>query len=152
VNDKPERNLSDYDQPFEVIHTILRDGNSKEIAKRLGKSQIAVDLWGGNPEDNRHPMPICMVVPFTLHSENNLLMEWFAHQVGGVFVKIPDGHGMIAPMAAEMGKLAKEFSDVLQQFSRSIADGKVSEKEKKAIIKQTADLVRQAVQFQRLFK
>jgi hypothetical protein len=152
VNDTRQVSLSDFEQPFEVVHHILRRGNSKAIAKHLGRTHTSVDLWGGDPEQNRHGMPASAVVPFTLAAGDTLLIEWFCEEVGGVFVRIPQAGGRAGLLGREIAKLMRESADVLEEYSKSMDDGELSQKERQACIAQLDEQIRQAVKLRSLLE
>lgn len=151
MNDSDQCCLTNFDELYEVVSYVIKRGNYKEIAKKLGRSPIYVSLWGSHP-DNRHGIPGDKVVPFCIAASNSKPIEWMASQVGLGTFKIPDVEYNISDHSVEMSRVAKEFSDVLREFSKSIKDNHLSKDEKKKIEKQAEELGIEALRFVALLR
>lgn len=149
VNDNRDTDLSRFDSLYQVIHEVIADGNSKQIASRLGKKIFCILHWGEDPDVHLKPIPSKMIVPFCHAAADNRPIQWLNEQVGGVFVEIPEAPKSVPATAKAMASVAGEFSDVAYQFSVSIKDGVISDKERDRMAHELDELIIQAVKFRR---
>lgn len=89
--------------------------------------------------DETHPLNAAKVVALTHATGNLALVRYFAEACGCVLVALPRVDPDNVDVLAHSAKAIKEFSDVLQEASKALADGRVSRDEAAAFEKQAAE-------------
>ena len=80
-------------------------------------------------------------VKITAFSGDWRILQAFAAEVGALVVPIHSNAGGEADTLAALGRMAKEFADLVSATGETMADGKVSDNELTRLERETGDLV-----------
>lgn len=109
----------------------------KELAERLG--HITESTLGKQlslyDEDN-YPT-LRQVVPLTLASRSDAVIDYLARAVGGVFFRPPVG----GEDEAQLGRTVREFGEMLQCHGATLADGRVTADEAERFAREADDVI-----------
>lgn len=91
--------------------------------------------------DEAHPLNAALVVALTHATKNLSLVRYFAEACGCVLVELPKVNPANLDVLEQAGSAAREFSDVLAEAGKALADGRVSRDEALAFRRQTDEAI-----------
>ena len=118
-------------ESYEVLKEAVANLGAKNVASRLGLSTSLVYKWCQEPNEEildghsgaRNPLD--RVLDLMAITENPVVISWLCAQVNGVFIPNPepvDREHVDATVIGSTQEMLKEFSDVLDEVSRALAD------------------------------
>lgn len=91
--------------------------------------------------DDAHPLNAAYVVALTHATRNLSLIRYFAEACGCVLVPLPQVRPGHIDVITHAGSTAREFSDVLAEAGRALADGRVTRDEALTFRRQTDEAI-----------
>lgn len=140
-------------QPVVPSHDILRaaidKAGVKTVAAELGLSQAMVYKWCAEPDASGTPNPLDRLRTVVALSGDMGPVVWLCEVSGGYFVRNPEPRKPSAPLAvlSQTQQLVRRFSDMLEEISKSMADGEVDPNEARRIRTEWEELKRHAEGF-----
>jgi len=102
----------------EIIFDILEDNpanlSAKEIATRLNKSIATIYKWAEDPDFSGSPIPSDMILPLFYHTNDSRLIEFFCHQLGGLFFPVPGIKHKNKDYLDHLKKVSATFFDAMR--------------------------------------
>lgn len=91
--------------------------------------------------DDAHPLNAANVVALTHATRNLSLIRYFAEACGCVLVQLPKVSPANVDVLEHAGSAAREFSDVLAEAGKALADGRVTRDEALAFRRQADEAI-----------
>lgn len=139
--------MADWEIVKEIIAGNPNGKSPKQIAAFLGVSVPIVYKWAENPDGSGSPIPFNKAVQLSVYTGDLRLVEILAEELGGVFVSVNPKKLSIKDRTKSLLRLIKVFGDVAAASAEALADGKITDKEKKRIHKEAHELVQSAISF-----
>ena len=115
-------------------------GGAAALAPLIGKSGSTLS-HEVSPNCAHAKFGLMDAVKITNFSGDWRILEAFAAEVGALVVPIHSNAGGEADTLAALGRMAKEFADLVSATGETMADGKVSDNELTRLERETGDLV-----------
>lgn len=135
----------------EVLRESFKQVGVKSLASDMRLSPSLLYKWceeKDGPDSAGADNPLDRLQKLINLTNNTSAVDWLCQQNGGYFVHNPETSDLPEPLISFTRKILQEFTDVLNEVSRSIEnDGVVCEREAKLIRKEWEDLKRLAESF-----
>jgi hypothetical protein len=136
---------------WEIVKELIEqnpNGKSpKQIAAFLGVSIALVYKWAQDPEASGSPISLGHAMRLSLYTGDHRLINYFAEELGGVFIPLNPKKTNIKDCTKALLKLIKEFGELASDSSAALSDGKLTGREKLRIHKGAHELVQLALMF-----
>lgn len=135
----------------EVLYCVVHHSriDAKTIAERLGiKYTYLVDA--ANPDRDEAQFQARLIVPVTLVTGNDALLQYIASRCNGVFFPMPNVDGSHADVLEQTAKAVREFGDVLTSSAQALADNRVTVEEAGAVGRQVDEAIAALAGYKRL--
>lgn len=130
----------------QAIHEAIESNpaglKGEAIAARM---RVSVSLLYGWGEIGRTAIPLDRLIQFSLITGDFRPVNAICREVGGLFVPCPQDDGNGADAGAM--RALKEFSDLMQESSSALLDGKISAAELARIRREGAEAQRELARF-----
>jgi hypothetical protein len=130
---------------YEIIRQAVEEPGVKAVAAALKVSPALVYKWceppaaGGDPDQSGAKNPLDRVAEMYMLTKDIRLIRWLCNQAGGFFVSNPaldPNHPLDQSIFAETRDMVREFSELLDAVTTSVANDS-------SIDLDEADLIRQ---------
>lgn len=126
----------------DAIHQNPAGLKAESIAARM---RISVSILYGWGELGRSPVPLDRLVQFVLITGDFRPINALSRELGGVFIPCPHDDGAGADAGAM--RALKEFSDLMQESTQALLDGRISDAELARIRREGAEAQRELARF-----
>lgn len=128
--DSPREGGSMTDPVREAIRLTLKSNpanlKAAEIALRMGVNQSSLYRWGESADQD---IPLNRLLQLTHISQDPRTVAAVCKLAGGIFVLLKAGASTKEAATEATVKAVKEFSDLLQEVSKDLFDGTISQEE-----------------------
>lgn len=140
----------------EVIKQAISNDSVKTIAARMGLSTSLVYKWCEEPSLDEDPdqsgarNPLDRVAELHRLTGDSAIVSWICEHANGFFVENPKNirpDEVVSSILISTQGMIKEFSDLLDEISRAIRDGKVNPVESERIRREWEQLKGKAETF-----
>lgn len=108
--------------PLDAAYQLGQNHNASDIARKLGISPVVLGNKL-NPHQEFHKLSLGEAVAITELTDDNVILEAWCHQRGGVFVKIPDIAAGDEELADQMMKLNERLGTSMCELRTARQDG-----------------------------
>lgn len=131
----------------EAVHAVFYDSEipAKSIAEQLDKSySYLADCTHGDSEKS---IPSKLIIPMTILTGNDALIQYLCRACGYIAHQIPQGHPACADLTGQLVRILSKFSATVKTSSDAISDGVISRDEADEIKASTSKLITKLLEF-----
>lgn len=137
--------------PMEAAYQLGKANNASELARKLGISPVVL-ANKLNPHQEFHRLTLGEAVAITELSNDDRILESWAHSRGCVLVHVPDVVGCDEELSDQLMKLSEEMGDAMGEIRQARSDGVITPDEFEAIKTKLMSMVREAVALKTMVK
>jgi transcriptional regulator with XRE-family HTH domain len=122
----------------EAIRRVLEDSGltAQEVAERIGIPRQTLQSYTydpHNPSDASRRLPASLIVPLTLLTGNTAILDALEARVGRIAIQVPEDGRSHFDLVISTAKVCREFGEFLSVYSKALADGEVTPRERAEI-------------------
>lgn len=114
--------------PLDAAYLLGKRHNASDLARKLG---VSPNVLGNklNPDQEFHKLSLGEAVAITELTDDNGILEAWAQQRGGVFVRLPDAVACDEELSDQLMRVSEELGAALGEVRAARSDGVIDPKE-----------------------
>ncbi|MEN3158267.1 phage regulatory CII family protein [Alkalimonas sp. NCh-2] len=137
--------------PMEAAYQLGKANNASELARKLGISPVVL-ANKLNPHQEFHRLTLGEAVAITELSNDDRILESWAHSRGCVLVHVPDVVGCDEELSDQVMRLSEEMGETMGYIRQARSDGVITPAEFEGIQSKIISMIREAVALKSLVK
>lgn len=108
--------------PLDAAYLLGKRHNASDLARKLG---VSPNVLGNklNPDQEFHKLSLGEAVAITELTDDNAILEAWAQQRGGVFVRLPESAACDEELSDQLMRVSEELGAALGEVRAARADG-----------------------------
>ncbi|WNO60864.1 phage regulatory CII family protein [Rheinheimera sp. MMS21-TC3] len=137
--------------PMVAAYLLGQRHNASDLARKLG---VSPNVLGNrlNPDQDFHKLGLGEAVAITELTNDNAILEAWAHQRGGVFVKLPESVSCDEELSDQLMRVNEEFGAALGEIRKAREDGIIDSEECDRVTSKLMSTVTEALALNALVK
>lgn len=137
--------------PLDAAYLLGKRHNASDLARKLG---VSPNVLGNklNPDQEFHKLSLGEAVAITELTNDNGILEAWAHQRGGVFVRLPEAVACDEELSDQLMRVSEELGAALGEVRAARADGFIDNTEFESIKARLMNTISEALALKTVIK
>ena len=150
-----KRNSGPFPESFRdaVIQTITAFGNRKELAEAIHVSTPYLCRCANPYDEQEKTISATKIVALCKYTGDHTILEFLANRSGYALLKLPEvQHLDFKEHLGQINHMVQNFSDTLNELSKSVEDGVITKKEAAEIKSVSDKLIRTIIEIEKMME